>query len=210
MMLRILLSFWEDLLSGVMLNFQGCYHVLLPKKNSLRFHQKLVQFSRFGFGTYQCVLRRRLKGDHDGLVAIFDINETISLWFACVFFCHFFEGLYHGMKLTTKPLFFFPNHRFPSKPKMILRLDPPIGSGWMDLNLFFGFFRRSFGVFWGSTKKSQFQNQPENFHCLLTPKIWDYCLLFREETEINNSTMCSPQKSPDFLRGRELRKVSST
>ena len=42
----------------------------------------------------------------------------------------------------------------------------------MNLNLFFVFFRRSFGVFWGSTKKNrQFQNQPV-FHPLfkLTPK----------------------------------------
>ena len=56
----------------------------------------------------------------------------------------------------------------------------------MDLNPFFGFFRRSFGVFWGSTKKPPVSESTGKAHCLLTPKIWDYCLLFREETEINN------------------------
>ena len=108
----ILLSFWEDLFLGVMLNFQGCYHVLLPLKNSLRLRLRLSDLSV------------RLRGDHDGrLVAIlFDINETISLWFACV--CFFFIFLRDGSMGWNSPLnhwgiflFFSPNHRFQANPR---------------------------------------------------------------------------------------------
>ena len=95
------------------------------------------------------------------------------------------------MKLTIKPLgnifVFFPQPPFPSKSKMILRLDPPIGSGWMDLNLFFVFFFVAVSAFFGDQqKKPPVSESTGKAHCLLTPKIWDYCLLFREETEINN------------------------